>query len=407
MAEFSELIKNFNKIRDFMRDFYIYGFKSRDDFSIKSRRTYDNEKRRCESYLGDNFKWTYTSGNKVSFISADCQKIPTNPLFSAWKSKSFTDNDIMLHFYILDAVSQSDKSAEELTKEISNKSGKIFDLQTVRGKCNEYAELGFLSKEKKGKAFSYSLSKDIIKIDDELLDAIKFFQSGFLGVIGNYILDNTDTNNDLFMFKHHYMAHTLEDGILFDILTAIREHKKIEIILIGTKSGKTIKKHIVPAKILCSFWSGRRYLCAYLPNAKKFSTYRLDAIKSVSTLETDNSYNEIQNSLSRNIHKVWGVSFDGETRNETGFSMTLHIDEKHEQYIINRINKEGRGGILERIGNNTFAFSKDIFDANEAMPWIKTFIGRIISFKATDTLEKKLDADIRRMAEMYNVGGTK
>jgi len=56
MAEFSELIKNFNKIRDFMRDFYIYGFKSRDDFSIKSARTYDNEKRRCESYLGENFR---------------------------------------------------------------------------------------------------------------------------------------------------------------------------------------------------------------------------------------------------------------------------------------------------------------------------------------------------------------
>ena len=26
---YSELIKNFNKIRDYMRDFYVYGFKSR------------------------------------------------------------------------------------------------------------------------------------------------------------------------------------------------------------------------------------------------------------------------------------------------------------------------------------------------------------------------------------------
>lgn len=27
---YNELIKNFNKVRDYMRDFYIYGFKSRE-----------------------------------------------------------------------------------------------------------------------------------------------------------------------------------------------------------------------------------------------------------------------------------------------------------------------------------------------------------------------------------------
>lgn len=38
---YSELIKNFNKIRDYMRDFYVYGFKSRDDYTKKSTRSYD------------------------------------------------------------------------------------------------------------------------------------------------------------------------------------------------------------------------------------------------------------------------------------------------------------------------------------------------------------------------------
>ena len=48
---YSELIKNFNKIRDYMRDFYVYGFKSRDDYTKKSARSYDDEKRRIESWL--------------------------------------------------------------------------------------------------------------------------------------------------------------------------------------------------------------------------------------------------------------------------------------------------------------------------------------------------------------------
>lgn len=403
MTEFSELIKNFNKIRDFMRDFYIYGFKARDDFSIKSARTYDNEKRRCESYLKETMKWSYSGGSKVSFISADCGKISANPLFSAWKSKSFTDNDIMLHFNILDALQNGEKSSEELTEEISNKSAKTFDLQTVRGKCNEYVDLGILNKEKKGKAFKYKLSKNIVNFNDELLDSIKFFQSGVLGIIGSYLLDIADCGNDLFMFKHHYIAHTLEDGILFDILAAMREHKKIEIVLVGTKSGKPLKHKVVPAKILCSLWSGRRYLCAHLPATNRFSTYRLDAIKSVEILEFAHNYNDIQESLSSNIAKVWGVSFEGESRNEKGFSMTLFIDENKEKHIINRINKEGRGGILKRIGDNTFKFTKEIFDTNEAMPWVKTFIGRIVSFEASEGLKKKLDADIRHMAEMYEI----
>lgn len=40
---YSELVKNFNKIRDYMREFYVYGFKSRDEFTKKSARSYDDE----------------------------------------------------------------------------------------------------------------------------------------------------------------------------------------------------------------------------------------------------------------------------------------------------------------------------------------------------------------------------
>ena len=61
MAEFQELIKNFDRIRDYMRQFYVYGFKVRNDFSEKSSRTYDNERRRIESWLSRYTKSDYTS----------------------------------------------------------------------------------------------------------------------------------------------------------------------------------------------------------------------------------------------------------------------------------------------------------------------------------------------------------
>lgn len=42
---YSELIKNFDRIRDYMRQFYVYGFKSRAEYDKKSARSYDNEHR--------------------------------------------------------------------------------------------------------------------------------------------------------------------------------------------------------------------------------------------------------------------------------------------------------------------------------------------------------------------------
>lgn len=50
---YKELIKNFNRIRDYMREFYVYGFKSREEYTNKSARSYDDEHRRLKSWLDD------------------------------------------------------------------------------------------------------------------------------------------------------------------------------------------------------------------------------------------------------------------------------------------------------------------------------------------------------------------
>ena len=59
MAQFHEVIKKFNKIRIYLKDFLIYGYKRRDQFLKKSKRTYDDERRRICSYLGEFVKESY------------------------------------------------------------------------------------------------------------------------------------------------------------------------------------------------------------------------------------------------------------------------------------------------------------------------------------------------------------
>ena len=95
---YSELIKNFNKIRDYIREFYVYGFKSREEYNKKSARSYDDERRRMESWLGDNMRFRQTPEGKNVFLSIDSRLLSHNPLYKAWKTKSFTDGDITLHF---------------------------------------------------------------------------------------------------------------------------------------------------------------------------------------------------------------------------------------------------------------------------------------------------------------------
>ena len=101
---YHELIKDFERIRDYMREFYVYGFKSREEYDAKSGRSYDNERRRLESWLGAYMSFRRDAGVKRVFLSVDSRNIPRNPLYQAFKAKSFTAKDITLHFYILDSL---------------------------------------------------------------------------------------------------------------------------------------------------------------------------------------------------------------------------------------------------------------------------------------------------------------
>ena len=104
---YSELIKKFDNVRNYMREFFVYGFKSREEFTQKSARSYDNERRRIESWLGDYMSFRKNDAGKNVFLSVDSRSVSRNPLYKAFKAKSFTDNDIVLHFYILDILADA------------------------------------------------------------------------------------------------------------------------------------------------------------------------------------------------------------------------------------------------------------------------------------------------------------
>ncbi len=405
MAAFTELTRSFEKIRDYMRDFYIYGFKSRGDYLQKSARTYDNERRRIESYLGDAMGWRYGAGGKRVFISLDASRLPENPLYGAWKSKSFTDNDVLLHFLLLDCLRQGASTLEPLCDAVCARSNRVFDIQTVRNKCKEYVTAGLLRAEKQGRSLSYSLSPlttEALPVGEPLWEAIAFFQGAApFGEIGSFLLDNAERRNQLFCYKHHYIVHTLESGALLSVLTAIRQRRVVTFENHSARSGGISTVRALPLRIFVSAATGRRYACTRLLSNGRFQCFRLDMMRSVRLLEAHPDAAALRQRLDAGIGALWGVSFAGDDAGDT-LTITLRIDERTERYVQERLVREGRGGSVERLDAHTVRYTKALRDACEASPWIKTFCGRILSLESSNgEVIRRFRQDMQRMAALY------
>ena len=407
MSGFQELIKNFDRVRDYMRQFFLYGFKVRGEFGEKSGRTYDNERRRIENYLSGYICSDYTSKGKQVSIRMDSKQIRSNPLYAAWKSKSFTDRDLLLHFFLLDLLSEGNAmTVPEICDAISLQYGEELDAQIIRLKCREYEKLGILVAEKSGKSFVYHLAEPLAlekpPLLDPLLNAVKFCsEAAPFGVIGSTLLDRESASNDLFCWKHYFMVHTLEDEALLSILSAMREHRFLSFENHSSRSGKSVTLEGLPLRIFVSTQTGRRYLCVYFVPKHRFNCLRLDCIFQPKLLDVCAEYDFFRKKLDRNLSHCWGVSFGGRSRLET-LSMKLYIDETKESHIISRLRREGRGGEVERVRENIWLYTGTFFDTNEMLPWIKSFTGRILDLQCTNqAVLDKATADLETMYQMY------
>ena len=410
MSDFQELIKNFDRIRDYMRQFFLYGFKVRGNYSEKSGRTYDNERRRIESYLADYIHEDYTAKGKQVSIRIDSKQLKSNPLYAAWKSKSFTDNDLLLHFYLLELLSDQKKhTVPELCDDIVSRYGEIIDPQIMRLKCKEYERLGILQSEKAGKSIYYRLTPSLpmeeTSVYDELMQAVKFSsEAAPFGFIGNTILDREFLKNDLFSWKHYYMVHTLEDELLLKILQAMGEHRFISFENHSSRTGNRVILQGLPLKIFVSTQTGRRYLCVYFEPRRRFNNLRLDCISRVELLDACPDYAAIYEKLERNLPHCWGVSFGDKSRMET-LCMKLFINEATEGHILNRLKREGRGGEVQKVCRNTFLYTGEFFDTNEMLSWVKSFTGRILDLQCSNPIAlQKVTADLETMYRMYQGG---
>lgn len=408
---YSELIKNFDNIRGYMRDFFLYGFKTREEYDRKSARSYDNERRRIQSYLGSLISFRQTPSGKNAFISLEGRSVTHNPLYQAFKAKSFTNKDITLHFLLLDILSGSSYSLKDIlrimdTEYLTAFQNPIsFDESTLRKKLKEYEELGIVVSEKSGRTVTYRLSEDEICLT-EYKEAIRFFtEESPLGVIGSYLEDRMQAADEVrageyLTFKNHYIMNAYDAEITELILQGIHEKRLLEITSFSRGDAGVKQQTVIPYKLYVSTQGGRNYLfCMDADNLRPYSL-RVDYIQKGKAGEVCADYDRLLKVCERAGEHMWGVSCAKYRRYEH-IEMDIFVG-KDEAFIVRRLEREKRCGTVSKVDEETYRFSADVLDAYEMMPWIRTFFGRIKAIRCdNEDVKNQLKIDMVKMLKQY------
>ena len=455
---YSELIKNFSRIRAYLRAFYVHGFRHRDEYTAKSARSYDNERRRIESWLGDYMSFGQDESGRRVFLSVDSRAIQENPLYRAFRTRSFTDRDIMLHFHLLDILDGPESREglsitglmDELSERLSDfEDDSMPDESTVRKKLREYASLGLVELRKKGRETIYRRSEDRTDLASWDAAAAFFQEAAPLGVIGSFLRDRMPERFQKFRFKHHYILNALDSEILYDLFAAIRESRMVTLTV-----HKRQQITVLPLRIYIGTQTGRQYLLACsmagrhggtrrpgqstgpAPGASaasptgqsagpapgapaasssgpaadppphiRFTFYRADLIDNVKTGEKTDPPEDLSKELDAFTSHVWGVAGSNAAPLQH-IEMTV-LAGPEEDFIVQRLEREKRCGTVEKLDGSRWRFSADVYDALEMLPWLRTFTGRIADLQCTDRrVIDRFRADFDALAGMYGMNST-
>lgn len=134
----------------------------------------------------------------------------------------------------------------------------------------------------------------------------------------------------------------------------------------------------------------------------KQMSFRIDYIKSVQLGEIIENYDSYLRDYQNRVKHMWGVVCD-KGKNYEHIEIDINV-EQGEDYIVKRLSREKRCGKIEKIDDNTYRFTADVYDSNEMITWIRTFIGRIKKIKCDNPeVVNQLKFDIVKMAKWYEV----
>lgn len=419
---YNDRMRSLDDVREFVREFFVYGLRTKEEFTNISPRTYDEWTRRMLDWFSEEcFHSRVVELRKnLKYLSFDCRAYAENPLYKCWKASTFKTNHLIYYFSLINSLSASDETVDRwfIYKEAA---AFIYDSDAASRKMlgDLFIPKGLIKKKNRGK---YTLYPPIGY--SKLHDALSFFSEiAPVGVIGSFILDKCSSEESVLRFKQHFVGQCFDSEILCNTLYAIKRNRNVKIIyspkntkqeivdkeFIDTEKVynlRTISTQVFPVTIFSSTQTGRQYLIAWSDKETRFFNYRVDGIKEIEILGNPSfDCNAVKSEFNDMRKHIWGVSQGNGTITHVEFIIKVDKDEK---FIIRRLEREKRcGEILPVEGYpELIKFSADVYDAKEMLPWIRTFICRIVELHISDKyVEDKFWRDLDEMYEQYLTEG--
>ena len=426
---FADFIKHYDNIRSILREMFLYGCFSREDYENKkigSSRKVSYEIRRIQQYIEKEFIRIDRDGKvKLLSLSYDAITNTKNFLVSTYLNKSFTKTDIVLHYNILLILNRSDKplTMNEIEDELVKNNlidYEIISSKTIERKVKKLSDsMGIIQSKKVGRSKVYSIADDIF-LDltseelDKLMDIVSLCKNIIFPNISGYYLEDTLKQymkferkidycfDDIFQYQKLHFHPIIEEEVLWKLLNAIKDKKRVVLEYnknINSRS-RYNSEEIIPYKIRYDVECGRWYLISF--KGDKCFISRLDRIADVRILNINYNEDCLEDKYKKAMMYSWSaVQINGNTEPEV-FKFKVSISDSSENYIIDKIKAELETYEVEKIDEYTYLFTKIVNDCNELTPWIRGYAGRIEVIEPA-YIRKKINRDWKEMLKNYGV----
>lgn len=432
-----QFIERFEKIRNILRQIYIYGSFTRDDFIAGniSGRKYDNEIRRIVSFLksceAEEVIVENKAGKRKTYaMNYNMFSMSFNYLTDYYAIKNFTMSSAQIFIKTLQILSRSaarDVSLAplQLFLEIQNSAdddNSGLSEKKVYRELRQMQEAGFLN-VKKNRSHEYSLMTNLLgKYSPDELKRLHVASCYYANVLypstAGYFFMQTlssmikaksqgyNADDNVFIFKHNRFQHAIDDEIFWQLLCAMQEKSIISFIYESPQADDSGKlAPVIPVKLVIDEKYGRRYLFAVFEKDYEKKIFRLDKISMVEIIEQRKrlDYKLLDQIYKDEMKLSWnGNSLQLPNAVHVEILFRLHgLTDLQKDLVLRRIKREGKWGVLQQTDCD-YVYSVDVTDPLAMKPWIRSF-GAVAQVQPSTEhdLAMQLSEEIAVWSKMY------
>ncbi len=414
---FNISITSYEKLRNYLRYFFIYGCYSREDFDdIKyfSSRKYDEELRRIREVLGDEYLKEINKGRE-KYVRLDYSYYDTveNYLVETYLIRNYTHLSLSIFFNSYIAIWENEElTLDEINEIIEGKISIERDFRsTTRRILEDMVSKGIIDKNRISNRVLYIRKEDIFKeISDDEMEKLYFAVCYFSQVqypfsVGRYLKDsiyryikymrNIDNIGNLFLFKYSNFQQAIDEDIIWKLEHIMRNRNKV--CLKYLKDNNKFKKIVgVPLKIIWDNNYGKWYVKVITDENELFILRVQDIMEikelkdKISDEELKQFLNKLNNIENKNVEEV-KILFQVESFNKRNF-------------LIDKVRRANIRGEIELIDDYSFVYEIYIKDWKRLKPWILSFGHRAKVLEGyNDSLYEDIKNEWLEMGEMYGI----